>query len=150
MNTDFLGLILTDKSETAMTFLEWRTLMNGTDGNSNMQLIDGALSRLNTAIGNKADGFAFTPETGELQLTSGGVALPGASVVINLNKYYTKEEVDQILEELEENFANNEAIQTLMSTALGNLEWDETSRALTMYNVNGEQVGDTITIEEIG
>lgn len=147
MNTDFLGLILTDKSETAMTFLEWRTLMNGTDGNSNMQLIDGALSRLNTAIGNKADGFSFTPETGELKLTSGGVELPGASVVINLNKYYTKEEVDKILEELEENFANNEAIQTLMSTALGNLEWDETSRALTMYNVNGEQVGDTITIE---
>lgn len=147
MNTDFLGLILTDKSETAMTFLEWRTLMNGTDGNSNMQLIDGALSRLNTAIGNKADGFAFTAETGELQLTSSGKVLPGASVVINLNKYYTKEEVDKILDDLEQSFADNEAIQTLMSTALGNLEWDETSRALTMYNVNGEQVGDTITIE---
>lgn len=147
MNTDFLGLILTDKSETAMTFLEWRTIMNGTDGNSNMQLIDGALSRLNTAIGGKADGFSFNADTGVLQLTSGGKVIAGAAVTINLNNYYTKEEVDAILEEMEANFANNEMLQNIYASAVGNLEWDENSRALTMYNLNGEQVGDTITIE---
>ena len=147
MNTDFLGLILTDRSETAMTFLEWRTIMNGTDGNSNMQLIDGAISRLNTAIGGKADGLSLDPETGILQLTSGGKAIEGASVTIDLKKYYTAEEVDKILAEMEENFANNEMLQNIYATAVGNLEWDENSRALTMYNLNGEQVGDTITIE---
>lgn len=147
MNTDFLGLILTDRSETAMTFLEWRTLMNGTDGNSNMQLIDGAISRLNTAIGGKADGLSLDPETGILQLTSGGRPIEGASVTIDLKKYYTSEEVDEILAEMEENFANNEMLQNIYATAVGNLEWDENSRALTMYNLNGEQVGDTITIE---
>ena len=147
MNTDFLGLILTDKSETAMTFLEWRSIINGTDGNSNMQLIDGAISRLNTAIGGKADGFSFSADTGVLQLTSGGRVIDGASVTINLNNYYTKEEVDDILAEMEENFANNEMLQNIYSSAVGNLEWDENSRALTMYNLNGEQVGDTITIE---
>lgn len=147
MNTDFLNLILTDKSETAMTFLEWRTIMNGTDGNSNMQLIDGAISRLNTAIGGKADGFSFDPESGVLQLTSGGKPIAGASVTINLNNYYTKQEVDEILQELEDSFADNETIQNILQSAVGNLEWDEESRALTMYNINGEQVGDTITIE---
>lgn len=147
MNTDFLGLILTDESETSMTFLEWRTIMNGTDGNSNMQLIDGALSRLNTAIGGKADGFNFDANTGVLQLTSGGEVIAGASVTINLNNYYTKEEVDDILAEMEENFANNETLQNINSTAVGTLEWDENSRALTMYNLNGEQIGDSLTIE---
>ncbi len=145
--TEFLGLILTDKTETSMPFLEWRTLMNGTDGNSNMELIDGAISRLNTAIGGKADGFSFSPDTGVLQLTSDGTPIDGASVTINLNNYYTKTEVDEILAELEESFANNETIQTLMASAVSDLEWDETSRALTMYNMNGEQIGDTITIE---
>ena len=64
MNTDFLGLILTDRSETAMTFLEWRTLMNGTDGNSNMQLIDGAISRLNTAPGGPDHAQKHPPDVG--------------------------------------------------------------------------------------
>lgn len=89
MNTDFLSLILTDRSETDMTFLEWRTLMNGADENSNMWLIDRAISRLNTAIGGKADGLSLDPETGILQLTSGGKAIEGASITIDLKKYYT-------------------------------------------------------------
>ena len=50
MLTDFLGLTLTDASETSMYFLEWRTLMNGVGVNSNMELIDGALQRLNSAV----------------------------------------------------------------------------------------------------
>lgn len=147
MNTDFLGLILTDRTEIEMNFLEWRTAINGTDGNSNMQLIDGAISRLNAAIGGKADGFSFNPETGVLQLTSNGKTISGASVTINLNNYYTKEELDGVLAEMEESFANNETLQNIYTSAVGGLEWDEDSRALTLYNLNGEQVGDTITIE---
>lgn len=45
MSTTSNGLILTPASETAMTFLEWRTLMNGTSG-SNMQVIDDFLSEM--------------------------------------------------------------------------------------------------------
>ena len=146
MRTDYIGLLLTDSSETAMSFLEWRTAMNGVDANSNMQLIDGAISRLNTAIGGKADGFNFVAETGLLQLTSNGVPIEGATVVLNLDKYYTKDEMDLILLELEESFANNETLQNLMDTALGNLTWDEETRSLKMFNVSGDQVGDTITI----
>lgn len=46
MNSDFLGLALTGESETAMTFFEWRTLMNGTGATSNMNLIDKAIKGL--------------------------------------------------------------------------------------------------------
>lgn len=46
MNSDFLGLVLTGASETAMTFFEWRTLMNGTGATSNMNLIDKAIKGL--------------------------------------------------------------------------------------------------------
>ena len=84
MNTTFLNLILTDESETSMTFLEWRTIMNGTNGNSNMQLIDDAISSLNVKIGGKADGFIFNSETDTLQLTSNGEVLANAVVIINL------------------------------------------------------------------
>lgn len=97
MNTDFLGLILTDESETAMTFLEWRSIINGADGNSNMQLIDGAISRLNTAIGGKADGFSFSADTGVLQLTSGGKVIDGASVTINSEDLFSYEMRDKYL-----------------------------------------------------
>lgn len=158
MLTDFLGLTLTAESETSMTFLQWRTLMNGVNCNSNMELIDRALSALSTTVANKADGFTLDPETGVLQLTSGGDPIDGASVTINLNKYYTKDEVDSFMDELEkslqasiseleESFANNDAILAIQQSAIGDLSWDESTRALTMYNLNGEQVGDTITIE---
>lgn len=50
MKTDFAGLALTDRSESAMTFVEWRTLINGTDRSSNMQLIDNALAKLDAAM----------------------------------------------------------------------------------------------------
>ncbi len=53
--TNHLGLKLTDASETSMTFLEWRTLMNGTDGNSNMELIDKAIEDIDDKIEDLAD-----------------------------------------------------------------------------------------------
>lgn len=53
--TDYLGLKLTDASETSMTFLEWRTLMNGTDGTSNMEIIDNAMKDVDDKIENLAD-----------------------------------------------------------------------------------------------
>lgn len=55
MKTDHLGLILTDESEIDMTFLKWRTYMNGTGGNSNMQLIDSAISKINKKLENIND-----------------------------------------------------------------------------------------------
>lgn len=53
--TDHLGLKLTDASETSMTFLEWRTIMNGTDGTSNMDIIDRAVKDVDDKIDNLAD-----------------------------------------------------------------------------------------------
>lgn len=53
--TDHLGLKLTDASETSMTFLEWRTIMNGTDGTSNMDIIDRAMKDVDDKIDNLAD-----------------------------------------------------------------------------------------------
>lgn len=146
MLTDFLKLTLTDKSETGMTFLEWRTLMNGVDCDSNMELIDGSLARLYNRVDGKADGFTLDPETGVLQLTSFGEPIEGAAVTINLNKYYTKDEVDKFLAELEETVANNDTITAIQQSALSNLSWDEGNRSLTMYNLNGDPVGDTIVI----
>lgn len=147
MSTEFLGLSLTDASETSMKFLEWRQSIDGVGVNSNMELIDGAIKILNEAVGQKADGFTLDEDTGVLQLTSGGVALVGASVTINLNKYYTKEETEALLAELEASVANNETILDIQSRALGELTWDETNRALTMYNLNGEVVGNPLIIE---
>ena len=141
MTTEFLKLILTDKAETSMTFLEWRTLMNGTE-DSNMLLIDGAVKLLDEAVGKKADGFDFNAETGELQLTANGTPIEGAVVTINLSKYYTKEEVDKILEEL----ADSDTLKELRARAVGNLTWDETTRELRMTNVDGEQIGEPINI----
>jgi hypothetical protein len=85
MNTDFCGLVLTPITEKAMTFLEWRLLMNGTD-NSNMKKIDKALSTLNQSIQSKVDGFIYDETTGEFQLTSSGnrvgeiIVFPNCSV----------------------------------------------------------------------
>ena len=146
MLTDFLGLTLTDASETSMLFLEWRKLMNGVGVNSNMELLDAAMARMNAAVNGKADGFTLDPYTGVLQLTTGGTPIPGAAITVNLNQYYTKEEVNSFLEDLEASMANNTTILDIQSNAIGDLDYDSKSGALTMYNLNGEQIGDTITI----
>jgi len=83
-STDFLGLALTDALETSMSFLDWRLLMNGTQVDSNMRIIDRAVKALNTSVGGKADGFSFDTETGELKLQSGGVDIPDAVITLNL------------------------------------------------------------------
>ena len=82
MLTNHLNLMLTDESETKMTFLDWRTLINGVNCNSNMELIDNAIAALSNSVGGKADGFTFDADTGVLQLTSGGELIPNASVQI--------------------------------------------------------------------
>lgn len=147
MSTQFLGLSLTDASETSKGFLDWRLSIDGVGCGSNMELIDAAIKLLNEKVGGKADGFTLDEDTGVLQLTSGGTALDGASVTINLNKYYTKEEMDAFLAELESSVANNDTIVDIQARALGELEWDESNRSLTMYNLNGEVVGNPLVIE---
>lgn len=95
MNTDFLKLQLTDKSETSMTFIEWRTLMNGTQADSNMMKLDEAIKELNDENGRKADGFRLDKETGSLQLTSGGKDI-GQPVKLDLNEYLKYEFTDEL------------------------------------------------------
>lgn len=99
--TDHLGLALTHTSEISMTFLEWRTLINGVGCNSNMELIDRAVYELSGKVDCKADGMTFDYETGILQLTHNGELIEGASVELKLNNYYTKEESDKQSEALE-------------------------------------------------
>ncbi len=90
--TTYFNLTLTAANETSMTFLEWRTLMNGTGSDSNMKLIDAALHSLDEKADGRADGFSYNTSTGVLQLTAGGTPIDGASVTIDLSDYYKKSE----------------------------------------------------------
>lgn len=65
MQTKNYGLKLTGQSGDGLSFSEWRMTMNGSGNNSNMELIDEALS-------NKGDNLEFDNEEGLLYLTSGG------------------------------------------------------------------------------
>ena len=138
--TDNLKLRLTAADETSMTFFEWRTLMNGVNGAddlSNMQKLDKAINELNADIGGRADGFKFDPETGELKLTSGGSPLPGASVMINLDWLYTKDEVDKKI---------SDAVDVVERSSVAAVEWSEEKRQLQLLNSDGDPIGDPITI----
>ena len=89
------SLPLVPRDERVMTFLEWRTLVNGTEQTSAMNIIDAQLKTLESKCGEAAAGFRFNPDTGVLQLvTAEGTPIEGASVTINLANYYTKDEVD--------------------------------------------------------
>lgn len=101
-NTNFLSLGLTDMTEMNMTFLEWRTLINGVGNDSNMELIDNAIAALNEKTDGKADGLILESATGLLQLTHNGEPIEGASVILDLNNYYTKPETDKLLQELQD------------------------------------------------
>ena len=89
------SLPLVPRDERIMTFLEWRTLVNGTEQTSAMNIIDAQPKTLESKCGEAAAGFRFNPDTGVLQLvTAEGTPIEGASVTINLANYYTKDEVD--------------------------------------------------------
>lgn len=82
--TDFIGLKLTAVNDIALTFKEWRTLMNGTGADSNMMKIDAAVKKLSDTTSAKADGFKWDSSTYTLSLTSNGTVISGASATINL------------------------------------------------------------------
>jgi len=107
-------LPLVSRDETVMTFLEWRTLVNGTEATSAMNMIDAELKTLEAKCNEAAVGFSFNSETGVLQLVkSDGTAITGSSVTIDLNNNYTKAEVNQLLE--------GYATKDQLSTALDNV-----------------------------
>ena len=99
--TENLGLVLTEASETSMNFLEWRQIINGSN-DSNVKKIDAAIGELQDKFSNYADGLIYNADTGVLQLSSGGTALEGnnASVTIKLSDYYTKSEVDELIKKI--------------------------------------------------
>lgn len=49
------NLQLTDANETSLTFLQWRTLMNGVNTDSNMELIDSAMHGIAESVGAAGD-----------------------------------------------------------------------------------------------
>ena len=65
MQTNNYGLQLTEQDGEGLSFAEWRMMINGHGNNSNMELLDEALSR-------KGDNLEFDNEEGLLYLTSGG------------------------------------------------------------------------------
>lgn len=99
--TENLGLVLTEASETSMSFLAWRQIINGSN-DSNAKKIDAAIGELQDKFSNYADGLIYNADTGVLQLSSGGVALKGdnASVTIKLSDYCTKAEVDDLISKI--------------------------------------------------
>lgn len=91
-------LPLVPRDERVMTFLEWRTLINGTDQTSAMNIIDAELKTLEAKYAETATGFSYNSNTGVLQLLKAdGTPITGASVTINLTNYYNKQEIDQKL-----------------------------------------------------
>ena len=96
--------------------------------------------------GGAADGMTFNAVTGVLQLTSGGKAIEGASATIKLSDYYTKDETDHLIEDAVAAMAGSDAILQVQQQAVGSLEWSESDRKLTLYNVAGEYL-DELTIE---
>lgn len=128
--TNNLGLTLTSESETGMLFLEWRTLMNGVDCNSNMEKLDDAIGNINEALEGKADGLTLDSDTGILQLTCGGVPIPDAKAVINLNAYYTKAEVDELVSSIQtaaidlSNYYTKSETDAQITSALGEVTLD--------------------------
>jgi len=96
--------------------------------------------------GGAADGMTFNATTGLLQLTSGGKPIAGAAVTIKLSDYYTKEETDALIEDAVAAMAGSDAMLQLQQQAVGSLEWSESDRKLTIYNVAGEYL-DELVIE---
>lgn len=167
--TTNIGLTLTGESETEMLFLEWRTLINGIGCDSNMEKLDNAIGQINQSLGNKADGLVLDKDTGILTLTCSGEPIPGAEAKIDLNAYYTKDEVDALLEsisasdidlsdyytkeetdakisEISGNSTTTEAVSEIRSNAVSRLEWDEANRQLTAYNLDGSEINEPIVI----
>lgn len=142
MTTDFLKLVLTDKSEVSMNFLDWRTIINGTS-ESNMILIDRAVSLLNDAVEGKADGFSYNPDTGRLYLTTNGVNINGAFVDIKLKDCYTKDEVDEIID----NLANSDALQNLKNSVYTKEEVHGITDPLTRVVENLQQELNNLDVE---
>lgn len=128
--TTNLGLTLTSESETSMLFLEWRTLMNGVGCNSNMEKLDDAIGNINEALEGKADGLTLDSDTGILQLTCGGVPIPDAQAVINLNAYYTKAEIDELVSSIQtsaidlSNYYTKSETDAQITSALGEVTLD--------------------------
>lgn len=65
---------------------------------------------------------------------------------VSFDNYYTKEQTDTKLSDLEAGLAGNDAITDIRSNAVGRLEWDESNRQLTAYNIDGSEINEPIVI----
>ena len=60
--TTNIKLLLTGADEVGMTFLEWRTAMDGIGSNSNMELIDAAIGNLMKSNEKKQTDLVLIPK----------------------------------------------------------------------------------------
>ena len=146
--TNYLGLTLTNALETGLTFLEWRSLINGVGCNSNMELIDGACSSLNSAIGGKADGFSFNAETGVLKLTSGGEEIAGSSITLDLKRFADGlSVVDGKIQLTNDGDPIGESVE--LPQSITDIEVDE-DNILHLIDKNGNKIGDGVEFSTDG
>ena len=90
-----------------------------------------------------ADGLKYDEGTGNLQLTSGGEAIPGAKVTIKLTDSYTKAEVDAKFQGFEQSLGNLD-IQGMTYYATYGTETlengEETENVYTLWEVDKDGV----------
>lgn len=90
-----------------------------------------------------ADGLKYDEGTGNLQLTSGGEAIPGAKVTIKLTDSYTKAEVDAKFQGFEQSLGNLD-IQGMTYYATYGTETlengEETENVFTLWEVDKDGV----------
>lgn len=104
-------LPLVSRDEKVMTFLEWRTLVNGTEQNSAMNKIDSALKTLSDRVSGSAAGISYNSTTGEICLISSTGSSIGQPITLDV---YTKSRMDSILD----NYKTESQINDLIDTKL--------------------------------
>ncbi len=66
---------------------------------------------------------------------------------VDLSDYYTKSQTETYVTNAMNDLAGNAAIEDIHNRAVGSLEYDTTTYALTTKNLNGETIGDAIIIK---
>ena len=90
-----------------------------------------------------ADGMTYDQDTGNLQLTSGGQPIQGGKVTIKLTDTYTKQEVDSMMAEFEQNLGNLDIEGATYYATYGTevLEnGEETENVFTLWEVDKDGV----------
>ncbi len=104
-------LPLVPRDEKVMTFLEWRTLVNGTDSSSAMNKIDSALKTLSDQVSGGAAGISYNATNGTLSLISSTGSSIGQAITLDV---YTRSQIEAKIS----GFKSESQINDLITTKL--------------------------------